>query len=257
MQTSLCSLHLTFLICAVLWTREISAQDFLRKWDFDQDGKNDSVYFEYTGGAHCCYHIRIKTSHDNKVWKFDDNMDGGYIMGPDDSQPEHFNIMNYDGDSAPEIYMEINTYNGDYSGGGRQVLLDYEGNYFFKKPFDIYAYQRSLDSISCSGVTGISGNYIARTDDAIETLVLHNSSIADYGAQPRGMGAWEQYYDGKWELKHDTLIITYFFERQWPTWESTAHESLEKPIVHQYIYVKDECMFREIGVNEEVVFYKE
>jgi hypothetical protein len=245
---------LFFLFVAI--SLQVSSQDFLEKWDFDQDGKNDSVYFEYTGGAHCCYNIRIKTSHDNKTWEFETNMDGGYVMGPDDSQPEHFNIMNYDADSAPEIFMETGTYNGD-DYGRQTFLLDYHDGHFFKKYFDIYEYRRSLDSVTCTGMLGIFGYYVARSDDATKGVFLHSSGIVEYDARPRGVAGWEDHYDGKWELKDSTLTIIFLFQREAETWGSSSHEELPKPIVHQYVYVKSECMFRELHSKDADYFYKE
>lgn len=236
---------------------EVSAQDFLKKWDFDQDGINDTIYFEYTGGAHCCYHIRINTTSDKKTWSYNDDMDGGYVMGVDDSYPEKFNIKNYDNDSAPEILMEINSYNGEYYPGGGHILLDYHDGYFFKKDFDLYAYYRSLDSISCTGVMGMYGYYVARTDDDFKDVYLHSSGIAEYDAEPRGLASWEHHYKGKWELKDSTLTIILTLQQEDAEWQDAPYYEMKKPIVCQYVYVKSECMFRELHSKDPDYFYKE
>jgi hypothetical protein len=243
---------LLFLFVAV--SPQVSSQDFLKKWDFDQDGKNDSIYFEYTGGAHCCYHIRIKTTHDNRVWEFNDDMDGGYVMGVDDSQPDHFNIMDYDGDSVPEIFMETGTYNGD-DYGRQTFLLDYHDGFFFRVPFDIYDYYRSLDSVSCTGVSGISGYYNSRGSYATEFLDLHGSGVLEYDAHPTGVAGWEYHYLGRWVERNDTVTTIFLFIREYSG--SEYHDPLPKPIVRQYVYVKSECMFRELHSDDPAQFFKE
>lgn len=238
------------IISTTMWSN-----DFLKKWDFDQDGKNDSVYFEYTGGAHCCYNIRIKTSHDNKTWKFDDDMDGGYVMGVDGSQPDHFNIKNYDNDSAPEILMEVETYNGEYNPWSGHVLLDYRHGYFFKEHFDLYAYYRSLDTtIRCSGTSGVSGFYISRGTYVIETMVLHSSGLVDYYERPRGPAPWSNDYIGKWKLRNDSLFIVYTHQNYEDM--PDANEPLEKPISITLLFRPDQCMFEVIGKTQER-FFKE
>ncbi len=244
----------TLLALCLMLSQTACAQDFLEKWDFDLDGKNDSIYFEYTGGAHCCYHIRIKTSHDKQIWSYEDDMDGGYVMGVDDSYPDKFNIKNYDNDSAPEILMEINSYNGEYYPGAGHILLDYYNGMFFRKDFDLYGYYRSLDSISCTGISGVSGYYISRGDDVIETMLLHSSGLVDYTERPRGNAPWEKNYLGRWELHNDTLSIVYTHMNYEDM--PNVNEELDAPIRFTLIYRQNDCMF-EATAQSKQQFFKE
>lgn len=87
--------------------------DFLTDKDIDGDGTPDKVLFEFTGGAHCCYRLTVELSSDGIEYNFPFDIDGGYTFGvPDNSQPQHFNMMDYDKDGRTEIYVEIETYNG-------------------------------------------------------------------------------------------------------------------------------------------------
>lgn len=87
--------------------------DYLNGHDFDGDGAADEIYFEYTGGAHCCYLPRVKLSSDGELHEYLLEMDGGYIFGmPDGSQPNQFEIGDFDGDGLEEIFIEIFCYNG-------------------------------------------------------------------------------------------------------------------------------------------------
>ena len=87
--------------------------NWLDTFDLDGDGKNEHVYFDYTNGGHCCYIINIALTSDSQTRKFPFKIDGGYISGVDNSQPQHFNILDIDNDGLPEIIMEIETYNGN------------------------------------------------------------------------------------------------------------------------------------------------
>lgn len=87
--------------------------NWLDKFDFDGDSINDHIYFDFSGGAHCCYKINIVLSSDKKERKFPFEMDGSYIGGVDNSQPDQFDIRNIDSDGLPEILMRIQTYNGE------------------------------------------------------------------------------------------------------------------------------------------------
>ena len=87
--------------------------DFLSDKDIDGDGIPDEILFDYTEGAHCCYLLTLTLSSDGMSRKYPFEMDGGYEFGqPDASQPQHFNIVDYDNDGRDEIYLEIETYNG-------------------------------------------------------------------------------------------------------------------------------------------------
>jgi hypothetical protein len=90
----------------------LNTSNWLLKFDIDGDSMNDTVSFDYTGGAHCCYRIHIKLSSDNIERSFPFELDGGYLAGVDSTQPEQFNIFDCDNDGLPEIFMKIQTYNG-------------------------------------------------------------------------------------------------------------------------------------------------
>lgn len=88
---------------------------WLNAFDIDGDGVNDKIGYDFSGGAHCCYTINITLSTDNKQIKFPFEMDGGYVGGLDNSQPNQFNIKDIDNDRLPEIIMKIQTYNNEKS----------------------------------------------------------------------------------------------------------------------------------------------
>lgn len=117
-------LHLGLLTCipgmgqdysspVLLDSKTNSHSSYLEKWDFDGDGEHDSISFQFSGGAHCCYQMSLKLSSRPDTLSFPFEMDGGYLLGRiDGSKPEQFNIKDYDQDGKPEIFMLIATYNG-------------------------------------------------------------------------------------------------------------------------------------------------
>jgi hypothetical protein len=90
-----------------------AARPDLDAFDLDGDGTADQIGGSFTGGAHCCYTIGVKTSRAGKAFTFPFELDGGYTRGLDLSQPAHFNIADYDGDGLVEICAEIGTYNNE------------------------------------------------------------------------------------------------------------------------------------------------
>ncbi len=81
-------------------------------FDLDGDGQDDIIEVEYTGGAHCCYRLKVHLSSNRDTHKLPFQLDGGYIGGLDLSRPERFDIRITDG-RLPELVMEIETYNGE------------------------------------------------------------------------------------------------------------------------------------------------
>jgi hypothetical protein len=83
--------------------------------DLDGDGIDDEIYFEFTGGAHCCYYMSLELSSKDSLLSYPFEMDGGYRLGVEDNSPGQFQIKDFDNDGLPEIYMEIHAYNGEAS----------------------------------------------------------------------------------------------------------------------------------------------
>jgi hypothetical protein len=106
----------------------------MREADIDGDGKYDDIYFSFSGGAHCCYTMGITLSSDSIAYDFPFSMDGGYTMGVDNSNPDHFFVGNFDKDKNTEIYMEIDTYTYD------KYSPDYPG-YEIKTNYIVFDYQ--------------------------------------------------------------------------------------------------------------------
>ncbi|MBN1524140.1 MAG: hypothetical protein JW904_06655 [Spirochaetales bacterium] len=112
---------------------------YLSRFDFDNDNIHDTINYSYSGGAHCCYQISLFLSSSNTTQTFPFQIDGGYIGGFDDSKPDTFFIKDFDNDGLPEIYLKINTYNGDpidipiewqeaYNIQTHYILIDYYNN---------------------------------------------------------------------------------------------------------------------------------
>jgi len=96
----------------IIQVQNTANSNWLDKFDFDGDSINDHINFDFSGGAHCCYKINIVLSSDREKRKFPFEMDGGYIGGVDNTQPDLFDIRDIDSDGLPEILMRIQTYNG-------------------------------------------------------------------------------------------------------------------------------------------------
>ncbi len=86
--------------------------NYTQNRDLDGDGTVDRIFFDYTGGGHCCYKMSLKLSSMSDTLFYPFEMDGGYSFAVDGSQPDHFKIEDMDDDGLDEIFMEIGTYNG-------------------------------------------------------------------------------------------------------------------------------------------------
>lgn len=97
--------------------QELAKKDvnWLNSFDIDGDRIKDQIGFNFSGGGHCCYKINIVLSSDKIERKFPFEMDGGYVGGVDNSQPNQFDIRDIDADNLPEIIMQIQTYNNKKS----------------------------------------------------------------------------------------------------------------------------------------------
>ncbi|MEZ4936988.1 MAG: VCBS repeat-containing protein [Crocinitomicaceae bacterium] len=88
------------------------SMQYTKNRDFDGDGKEDPIGFDYTGGAHCCYKMILVLSSTKDTIFYPFEMDGGYDFGiVDGSNLTHFAIGDFDEDGLEEIFMSIYTYN--------------------------------------------------------------------------------------------------------------------------------------------------
>lgn len=112
---------------------------YTRNRDLDGDGINDEIYFEFTGGANCCYYLTLELSSKESLLSYPFEMDGEFMSGPDTSSLDHFQIKDFDNDGLPEIYLEIYAYHGevtpieiewtrDYGITTNHIIFDYINN---------------------------------------------------------------------------------------------------------------------------------
>lgn len=81
-------------------------------FDLDGDGKPDRIGVTFTGGAHCCYRLDLRSSRAGRAYSLPFELDGGYPRGFDLGQPEQFHVADNNGDGLPDLYLQIATYNG-------------------------------------------------------------------------------------------------------------------------------------------------
>lgn len=102
------------------------SENYLQDRDFDGDQFPDAVSFSYSGGAHCCYQLRLKLSSMSDTLQYPFEMDGGYGFGiVDGSQADQFCVEDVDGDGLPEIFMMISTYNAEVSPIDKEWTKEY------------------------------------------------------------------------------------------------------------------------------------
>lgn len=89
--------------------------NYSSKWDFDGDGKKDSLYFIGNGGAPTYYFLRLILSSDNKIRDFRDlEIDRPNFVesknvlkqNKEDVGPQ-FVVFDFDMDGISEIYLNI------------------------------------------------------------------------------------------------------------------------------------------------------
>jgi hypothetical protein len=83
-------------------------------WDFEGDGKNDSLYFIGNGGVHTRYHFRIMLSSDMKVRDFPTvNLDMPWLSTDfvfderGERVPHQFIFKGFNTDGGPDIYLDF------------------------------------------------------------------------------------------------------------------------------------------------------
>lgn len=113
-------------------------------FDLDGDSLKDQISFSFSEGAHCCYKIFVTLSTTKKTVSYPFEMDGGYIAGVDNSQPEQFNISNIDEDPLPEITMKIQSYNGELS----KIPKEWQKEYGIKTNFIVIQFQNGRLEVS-------------------------------------------------------------------------------------------------------------
>ncbi len=147
----------------------ILESDFLEEWDIDGDGRADEIYFDYSGGAHCCYTITIIMSTDSIERSYPFEMDGGYETGqPDGSQPQSFNIKDYDKDGMDEVFMEIQTYNGYLN----PIPKEWEKEYGVTSNYIIFDFDGSLNIISLPRFIAVEQFFLHQERDQLPLKMI-------------------------------------------------------------------------------------
>lgn len=119
--------------------------NYLKGRDFDGDGITDYMFFDYTGGAHCCYLLSLKLSTTSDTISYPFEMDGGYGFGiVDGSNQDQFCIGDFDSDDLPEIFMQISTYNGE----PYEIYPEWTAAYGFTSNHIIFDYFEGEVSVS-------------------------------------------------------------------------------------------------------------
>ncbi len=94
------------------------------RFDFDNDNRVDTLFYKYTGGAHCCYQISIYLSTKDTIIHFPFHIEGGYMLF-DLSKPNNFYIYDIDKDTRPEIFINTAvTDSANYS--KKSIYIDFE-----------------------------------------------------------------------------------------------------------------------------------
>ncbi|HLA55489.1 MAG TPA: hypothetical protein VK623_05290 [Flavobacterium sp.] len=100
--------------------------DWKTGYDFDGDGKNDTVSDAFSGGAHCCYLVSVYLTSNDSTIKIPFELDGGYVSGLDLSNPDNFFVKDYNADGLPDLFLHIHQYNGQESRIPRNITKKYK-----------------------------------------------------------------------------------------------------------------------------------
>ncbi|MDX2361038.1 MAG: WG repeat-containing protein [Crocinitomicaceae bacterium] len=193
MKASFITLILLSILCAGCQTSEedpndvfpeINLENFMEGHDIDGDGIADLISFDFTQGAHCCYLLHLELSSDTLHYEFPFQMDGGYLFGPDDSYPQHFNITDYDADGIDEIYLEIQTYNGRPD----SIAPSWEEDFGITSNYIVIDFTDTLTIINIPKCISIEQFFVSNSlSDSTSTLRIFNkqdSNLNDfYGAK--------------------------------------------------------------------------
>jgi hypothetical protein len=104
----------------------IDIEDWQNQFDFDGDRIIDSIYYQSTGGANCCYELSVRLSKFQKLLKIPFLVDGGYLFF-DLSQKENFNIIDQNNDGTFEIFINIDHIERDFATDELNSLQDKYG----------------------------------------------------------------------------------------------------------------------------------
>ena len=114
---------------------DILTYRYTNLWDFDDDKQNDIIEFTSNGGAHAYYHLKIWLSSKRKWNEYPSILiDSPYpdqvesIDELDELYPQLV-ILDFDNDTAPEIYLSLDSYPGtpiEYGLTSKKILIDYK-----------------------------------------------------------------------------------------------------------------------------------
>jgi hypothetical protein len=114
-------------------------------WDFNDDGINDSLAFIGNGGAHQYFHLEIRLSGQNNWLRYLSlTIDLPFLSLEEDIGEffPQFLVRDFDGDTRPEIYMNLDNNFARISNKIRRkgvhsnrLILDFEGDRIVIKDF--------------------------------------------------------------------------------------------------------------------------
>ncbi|MFK7783980.1 MAG: hypothetical protein AB8B56_02630 [Crocinitomicaceae bacterium] len=98
--------------------QKTNTHDYSENWDFDGDGKKDSIRFESDGGAHLQFFLVISLSSESHPQYFDWIFTDDPLLQPLDSLPEtsaeytstNFVVSDFNGDERNDIYINVGNY---------------------------------------------------------------------------------------------------------------------------------------------------
>lgn len=134
------------------YTDSTQTHNYSNNWDFDGDGKTDSLYFVGTHGAHLYYYVSIvlSSNHQTKNFEFLE-LDAPYlgdldlsmrsIFDPNEISPQ-FIVNDYTNDGLMDIYVHLNEHPANYPKKWKrkgltsnQILITYEKKHLALKNF--------------------------------------------------------------------------------------------------------------------------
>lgn len=102
-------------------------------FNIDGDDRPDSIFYDFTGGAHCCYRVFLKLDEVDSLYQVPLLIEGGYLFGLDLSRPQSFNVGDFDGDGLAEISVQKPGITGNVEKdlkNAKSWIVDYENGRF-------------------------------------------------------------------------------------------------------------------------------